>query len=129
LDTNNLADLLDDIASDVKGVIGSLLTSTDGVNIASKMMEGYEGDIDRLSAMTASSFSIGKRISQENSQKDLHEVITSSSEGYVTLIGVGTNAILCCVASKQVIIGQLLVKMRSVAEKLNSFVETLISTT
>ena len=125
MDTNNLNDLLDDIAGDVKGVIGSLLTSTDGVNIASQMMEGYEGDIDRLSAMAASSFSIGKRISQENNQKDLHEVTARSSEGYVTLIGIGTNAILCCVASRQAIIGQLLVKMMAVAEKLNGLIETM----
>ena len=128
MDTQPLTILLDDILSDVKGAIGCILASTDGVNIAFQVKEGYGGDIDRLSAMVASSFSIGKRMSLENNQKQLQEVITNSSEGYVTLISVGGKAILCCVANKTTILGQLLVKMRVTADKLGSLVEKLTST-
>jgi len=98
--------VLGDFVKSTASIQAAAVMSRDGVLIASRLHKSVNAD--RLSAISASILSLSNRASSDLQQGDLEQVLIESTEGFLLMVKVGTNAVLSVVSRPSSRLGMLL---------------------
>lgn len=90
-------------------LLGAVLSSADGLIIASSIKGGEE---DRIAAMSAAGYNLGMKIIEEISKGELEQITIKSDQGLVVMSGIGEDAVLTAVAEEDASLGFVLVEMK-----------------
>lgn len=116
INTVSLELTLQSFVNQVMGVQGAVISSLDGLPLASYLVDGL-GE-ERLAAMSATMLSLGERIGQELGRGDINRLFVEGEKGYVTLTGCGPDAVLLVLSDSSLKQGILMLEIKSVLQDL-----------
>jgi predicted regulator of Ras-like GTPase activity (Roadblock/LC7/MglB family) len=89
--------------------------STEGLPIASAL----PADVDetKIAAMTAAMLSLGERASSELGKGEIEQIFVKGKDGYIIVMGAGSNAVLTVSARKDVKLGLVFLDMKRAADR------------
>jgi predicted regulator of Ras-like GTPase activity (Roadblock/LC7/MglB family) len=90
------------------------LVSMDGFTMAAALPEGMQED--RVGAMSAAILGLGERAAAELGRGHLTQVFIEGDDGYVVLIGAGSQAVLTTLAQNEAKLGLVLYDMKTTAD-------------
>jgi len=114
--TDTLKEILKEFKSSAADVEASAVVSVDGLIIASELPKDVEED--RVAAMSAAMLSLGERTSKELMKGSLEQVFVKGIEGYILLMGAGSEAVLTALARKDAKLGLVFLDMKRAADKI-----------
>jgi predicted regulator of Ras-like GTPase activity (Roadblock/LC7/MglB family) len=118
--TDSLKEILKEFKSSAADVEASAVVSVDGLIIASELPSDVEED--RVAAMSAAMLSLGERTSKELMKGSLEQVFVKGQEGYILLMGAGSEAVLTALARKDAKLGLVFLDMKRAADKIGGVV-------
>ncbi|MEJ2592119.1 MAG: roadblock/LC7 domain-containing protein [Candidatus Thiodiazotropha sp.] len=98
--------ILGDFVMGTASIQAAAVMSRDGILIASRLHKSVNPD--RLSAISASILSLANRASSDLQQGNLEQVLIDSSDGFLLMVKVGSNAVLSVVSRPSSRLGMLL---------------------
>jgi uncharacterized protein len=98
--------ILGDFVKGTASIQAAAVMSRDGILIASRLHKSVNPD--RLSAISASILSLANRASSDLQQGNLEQVLIDSSDGFLLMVKVGSNAVLSVVSRPSSRLGMLL---------------------
>ncbi len=90
--SETLDDILKRLLASIPEVKAASIVSVEGLPIASALPRNV--DETRVAAMTAAMLSLGERAAQELEKGELEQVFVRGTDGYIIVIGAGSNAVL-----------------------------------
>lgn len=111
---------LEELASSTRGIRGCLLATADGVAV---MHRNLDGQAEALAALSASSLGIGRRVAEVGGCGALQEVCFKGFEGWVSVVAVGTRAVLAAVAYEGCSIGMVMYYSRKYADEILGIID------
>ncbi len=114
--TDSLKEILKEFKASSADVEASAVVSVDGLIIASELPSDVEED--RVAAMSAAMLSLGERTSKELMKGSLEQVFVKGQEGYILLMGAGSEAVLTALARKDAKLGLVFLDMKRAADKI-----------
>jgi uncharacterized protein len=99
---------LDELVSQVSGVIAAVISTTDGFEVAGKVQNSAQ--ISKLAAMSSSISAIAAVVGDESGIGVQQSIIIEASAGYVVMVDIArTNPpmILNVIAQKTAVLGQI----------------------
>lgn len=118
INTVSLELTLQSFVNQVMGVQGAVISSLDGLPLASYLVDGL-GE-ERLAAMSATMLSLGERIGQELGRGNINRLFVEGEKGYVTLIGCGPDAVLLVLSDSSLKQGVLMLEIKSILQDLRT---------
>lgn len=109
-----LNDILRNLNSSSTDIEASAIISTDGLTIASALIDGI--DEDRVGAMSAAMLSLGNRTGEELRRGKLEQIMIKGDKGYVLISNAGRDAVLAVVARQTAKLGLVFLDTRRAAE-------------
>lgn len=97
-------------------VEAAALVSIDGLIMASVLPADIEED--RVAAMSAAMLSLGERTAGELGRGDLKQVFIKGDEGYVILVGCGTEAVITALTTKDAKLGMVFLDIGRTARQI-----------
>jgi uncharacterized protein len=100
---------LDDLMSEVKGVVAAVVSTADGFEVAGRVQN--DAQISKLAAMASSIAAIGIVVGEESGVGEQESITIEAKEGYVVMVGIDNKAfpmILNVIAQKSAVLGQVL---------------------
>lgn len=121
--TVSIKDLIEEILIDLKkvgGIITSAAVTRDGLLIASEA--AGETDIEMFGAMTATMTGAAETAVNEMKGGNVQRVIVEAESSKIISIGAGPKALLIVLASPDVPLGLILLKMSDASQKLTKII-------
>lgn len=115
-----LKSILKDLGASTPDVEGSLVVSADGLVMASELPADV--DEDRVAAMAAALLALGDRSSHELERGELEDVFVKGENGYLVLMGAGTEAVLGALCRKDAKLGIIFLDMRRATKEVSELV-------
>jgi uncharacterized protein len=117
--TDMLNDVLDSMSRNMGGdVNGAAVVSTDGIVFASRMSS--EVNVDRVSAIAATTLGISKRVARDLQLGDNGETIINCNNGFFLVIPVNERCLLAVNLRKGGNLGMIRLEASDAASKINS---------
>ena len=113
--TDVYMEILQDLVKNV-GLDGVVLSSMDGIPIASALRPGIEEN--RVATISAAALTLGLKVAEEIDRGILEEVTVRGDSGLVLVSGVGEDAVLTAVADEHVKLGFLMMEMKKTRSRL-----------
>ena len=110
-----IQEILRELATSSSEVEGSVVTSLDGLPIASVLPQGVEED--RVSAMSAAMLSLGERTAQELRRGTLEQVLIRGAGGFVLMVQAGEEAVLTVLVREKAKLGLVFLDVKRAAER------------
>jgi len=120
-DPEALGELLGRVRADVAGVAGLVVTSRDGIVVASDLDPGTPnpGDAaDQSAAMAAASAGIGQRFVQASDHGRLQSVVLEGERGCVGVQPLSGTLLLVVLGSRDTVMGRFTVAVKQVLNRL-----------
>ena len=114
--TRDMANILNEISTNVNEVQAAAVVSVEGLPIASKLPDQYEDTI--IAAMTAAMLNLGDKIASNLDKGSLEKIMIEGTNGVVVSMAAGPNAVLTVSAEKDAPLGLLFMEMSSGAKKI-----------
>lgn len=111
---DELEGVLQGLRSAIPEIQGALISSTDGLAIASNV----SGDANRMAAMIATALGLGKRICDTFSAGTLGETSVVGNGGSVCIYSTGAKGVLAVSAAPGANVGLLNIECRDAAKKI-----------
>lgn len=106
----------EEIRQDIPEIKGMLIATLDGLPLAADVKGAVSSE--KMAALTATAIGVGKRVTASLTMGDLTEVVISSAEGKLFLYLIGTSAVLCLLAPKNVNLGMIFLKAGEISTRL-----------
>ncbi|MFT4644021.1 MAG: putative regulator of Ras-like GTPase activity (Roadblock/LC7/MglB family) [Planctomycetota bacterium] len=97
---------------------GAIILSTDGLSIASELIDSR--DEDRIAAMSATILSLGKKFAAELDRGNLEQLYIKGDLGYILFKGISDFAVLGIIVSNDTRLGLLFLQMKNAAEEIEN---------
>ncbi|MGB2963264.1 MAG: roadblock/LC7 domain-containing protein [Anaerolineales bacterium] len=114
--SDQLDEVLNDFERNVPHVEATVVVSTDGLVIASRLPGEVEED--RVGAMGAAILSISTRSGDELDRGEMLRILIEGTNGYLLIRSIGDVAILVVLVDKKVRLGMLFYECKRCIEKL-----------
>jgi len=118
--SETLDDILKRLLASIPEVKAASIVSVEGLPIASALPRNV--DETRVAAMTAAMLSLGERAAQELEKGELEQVFVRGTDGYIIVMGAGSNAVLTISATKDVKLGLIFLDGKRACEKIAKLV-------
>ncbi|MCY3410874.1 MAG: roadblock/LC7 domain-containing protein [Candidatus Heimdallarchaeota archaeon] len=118
---SQMNEILDNLHSNVGGILGSSIVSIEGLPIAKKLPEGLEDTL--VAALTAAMLSLGEKIATTLSKGSLDKILVGGAHGVVVTMSAGPNAVLTVSADNEAKEGIIYYEMREATKKIASILE------
>jgi uncharacterized protein len=116
--TDQLNDVLDSLSRNMGGdVNGAAVVSTDGIVFASRM--GNDINVDRVSAIAATTLGISRRVARDLQLGDNNETIINCANGFFLVIPVNERCLLAVNLRKGGNLGMIRLEAVDAASKIN----------
>jgi hypothetical protein len=117
--TDMLNDVLDNLARNMGGdVNGAAVVSTDGIVFASRMSN--EVNVDRVSAIAATTLGISRRVARDLQLGENSETIINCANGFFLVIPVNERCLLAVNLRKGGNLGMIRLEANDAATKISS---------
>lgn len=97
-------------------VEAAALVSIDGLIMASVLPADIEED--RVAAMSAAMLSLGERTADELGRGELKQVFIKGNDGYVILVGCGSEAVITALTTKDAKLGMVFLDIGRTAKQI-----------
>ena len=121
INAEKLGMVLQNFVSGTTDVQGAALVTPDGLPLAASLPGGM--DEERVSAMSASMFSLGERIGMELARGTIDRIFVEGNKGFGILTGCGQDAVLLVLASESAKQGLLMLEIKRVLTELKLIVQ------
>ena len=111
---------LEELSLATRGIRGCLLATADGVAMVQRNLDGQA---ESLAALSASALGIGRKVSEVGECGHLEEICFKGVEGWVSVVAVGTRAVLATVAYEGCSIGMVMYYSRKYADELLTIID------
>jgi uncharacterized protein len=119
--TDLLNEVLDTLSRNMGGdVNGAAVVSTDGIVFASRMSSDV--NVDRVSAIAATTLGISRRVSRDLQLGDNGETIINCANGFFLVIPVNERGLLAVNLRKGGNLGMIRLEANDAAAKINSII-------
>lgn len=117
---SKIIELIAELKQNISAIHGVLVATTDGIVIASNLSES---DPDRISAMTATAVSLGKRISATIGLGEMQETSIRGANGHVFVYSAGSKSVLAIVATQEANLGLVHFEARKYAKQVGEIIK------
>jgi predicted regulator of Ras-like GTPase activity (Roadblock/LC7/MglB family) len=121
--TDIYIEILQELVKNV-GLEGAMLSSLDGIPIASALRPGIIEE-NRLAVMSAAALTLGLKVAEEVTDGALEQVIVKSDSGLAMMSGIGDKAVLMAVADENVKLGLLIMEVKKARLRLTELMLAL----
>jgi hypothetical protein len=116
--TDMLNDVLDNLSRNMGGEVnGAAVVSTDGIVFASRMSSDV--NVDRVSAIAATTLGISRRVARDLQLGDNQETIINCNNGFFLVIPVNERCLLAVNLRKGGNLGMIRLEASDAASKIN----------
>jgi predicted regulator of Ras-like GTPase activity (Roadblock/LC7/MglB family) len=99
-------------------IVGTAVVTGDGFVVAADLPdETYE---KKVTIMAMAMLTMGQEATDELGSTDVERVLVESRDSYIVMVNAGPGAVLAAVASKEMILGLLLVAIKETAAEISS---------
>ena len=115
-----LEDILKNLTANIPEILATAVVSVEGLPIASMMPESI--DDTHIAAITAAMLSLGERAALELNKGPMEQILVRGENGYILVMGAGSNAVLTISATKDVKLGLIFLDCKRACEKISKIV-------
>jgi uncharacterized protein len=113
-----IVSLLKTLQTNTPDIEAAALVSVDGLIMASVLPADIEED--RVAAMSAAMLSLGERTAEELGRGMLNQVFVKGDNGYVLLVGVGEEAVITALTTRNAKLGMVFLDINRIAKEIAS---------
>lgn len=111
-----IENLLKEIGNGTPDIHGLAVVSSDGLPIASELLE--EAEMERVAAMTAAMSAVGQRSAEELDRGTFEQVFIKGELGAIIIIEIGEDAVLTAVTGTKPRLGLVFMNMKRAANQI-----------
>jgi uncharacterized protein len=115
-----LEEILKNLTANIPEILATAVVSVEGLPIASMMPN--EIDDTHIAAITAAMLSLGERAALELNKGPMEQILVRGEQGYILVMGAGSNAVLTISATKDVKLGLIFLDCKRACEKISKIV-------
>ncbi len=115
-----ISEVFEELSRDVKGLQGILISTMDGLPVASNMKSDEEQN--KIAAMVSSLTILSRKVAPELSVGKSKDLLIEAEEGKIFCYTLGDEAILAIITSKSVNLGVVRMKLPRIREYLKELI-------